>query len=220
MGIQFINDGAWDGASRTRWMAYISIKSMIRQAYHHNHRSYYTVVSHSHIISHHVEMAYLNTCVKSYSILFKWSSASIFPNRVPNWSHESLDVFRILFHFENLTLLYSGGFKETKLVKILTNLHLLQTKNGNNSVMHVGAIMIFGGILEGVWPINNQKKFPLCYWPLYNITYAIIICRTDEGDSCGDCNNSVILIGLLQIHFVYNSIRWGMKFLSFSCSVW
>ena len=59
----------------------ISIKSMIRLAYHHNHRLYYTVVSHSHIISHHVKMAYLNTCVKSYSILFKWSGASIFPNR-------------------------------------------------------------------------------------------------------------------------------------------
>ena len=46
--------------------------------------------------SHHVEMAYLNTCAKRYSILFKWSSALIFSNRVPNCRHESLDVFRIL----------------------------------------------------------------------------------------------------------------------------
>ena len=35
------------------------------------HRLYYTVVSHSHMMSHHVEMAYLNACAKSYSILFK-----------------------------------------------------------------------------------------------------------------------------------------------------
>ena len=28
--------------------------------------------------------------------------------------------------------------------------------------MHIGTIMIFGGILEGVWPINNQKKCILC----------------------------------------------------------
>ena len=27
--------------------------------------------------------------------------------------------------------------------------------------MHIGTNMIFGGILEGVWPINNQKKFLL-----------------------------------------------------------
>ena len=34
-------------------------------------------------------------------------------------------------------------------------------KKGNNSIMHIGSIMVFGGILEGVWPIYNQKKF-LC----------------------------------------------------------
>ena len=27
--------------------------------------------------------------------------------------------------------------------------------------MDIGTIMIFGGILEGVWLINNQKKFSL-----------------------------------------------------------
>ena len=42
---------------------------------------------------------------------------------------------------------------------MLTYLHLLQEQTANNSVMHIGTIMIFGGILEGVWPINNQKKF-------------------------------------------------------------
>ena len=35
---------------------------------------------------------------------------------------------------------------------------LCQTKTANNTVMHIGKIMIFFGILEGVWPINNQKK--------------------------------------------------------------
>ena len=28
-----------------------------------------------------------------------------------------------------------------------------------DSVMHIGTIMIFGGILKGVWHIDNQKKF-------------------------------------------------------------
>ena len=28
--------------------------------------------------------------------------------------------------------------------------------------MHVGTNITFGGILEGVWPINNQKKNLLC----------------------------------------------------------
>ena len=28
--------------------------------------------------------------------------------------------------------------------------------------MHIGTNMIFGGILEGVWPINNPNKFLLC----------------------------------------------------------
>ena len=31
----------------------------------------------------------------------------------------------------------------------------MQTKTANNSVMHYGTIMIFGGIPEGVWPVNN-----------------------------------------------------------------
>ena len=31
-----------------------------------------------------------------------------------------------------------------------TIMHLLQTKTANNSVMHIGTNMIFGGILEGV----------------------------------------------------------------------
>ena len=42
--------------------------------------------------------------------------------------------------------------------KMLINLCLFPTKIANNSVMHIGTIMIFGGILEGVWPMNNQKK--------------------------------------------------------------
>ena len=63
---------------------------------------------------HYVEMAHLNTCAKSYSILFKRSSASIFSNRVPNWRNESVDVFRIVFSSENLTLSCRGGFEETE----------------------------------------------------------------------------------------------------------
>ena len=35
------------------------------------------------------------------------------------------------------------------------NLHLLQTKTANNSVMPIGKIMIFGGILKGVWSMYN-----------------------------------------------------------------
>ena len=35
-------------------------------------------------LSHHVELASLNACAKSSSILLKWSSASFFSNRVPN----------------------------------------------------------------------------------------------------------------------------------------
>ena len=45
---------------------------------------------------------------------------------------------------------------------MLIILHLLQMKTANNSVLHIGTIMIFGGILEGVWPVNNQKKFLMC----------------------------------------------------------
>ena len=63
---------------------------------------------------HHVEMAYLNTYAKSYSTLFKWSSASIFSNRVPNQRPESADVFRILFDSINLTLSCRDSFEETK----------------------------------------------------------------------------------------------------------
>ena len=63
---------------------------------------------------HHIEMASLNTCAKSYSILFQWSSDSIFLKRVPNWRHESLDLFKILFNSENLTLLCRGGFEEMR----------------------------------------------------------------------------------------------------------
>ena len=45
---------------------------------------------------------------------FKWSSASIFSNRVQNWRHESVDVFRTLFNSENLILLCRDGFEETR----------------------------------------------------------------------------------------------------------
>ena len=45
---------------------------------------------------------------------------------------------------------------------MLIDLCLFQTKIANNSVVHVDTIMIIGGILEGVWPMDNQKKIKLC----------------------------------------------------------
>ena len=72
----------------------------------------------------HVEMAYLNTCAKRYSILFKWSSALIFSNRVPNCRHESLDVFRIL-----LTLRPYPVMKQ-KSVKNASKFAYIKGKNG------------------------------------------------------------------------------------------
>ena len=54
--------------------------------------------------------------------------------------------------------LYYGNESQ---LKMLTNLHLLQMKTAHNSVLNIGTTMIFGRILEGVWPVNNQKKFRL-----------------------------------------------------------
>ena len=90
------------------------------------------------------------TYAKSYSILFKWS-------RVPNWRHESLGVFRILFDSENRNnrqWLWGNDSQS----KMLINLHLLQTKQPINTVMHNGTIMIFGGIRKDAGLIYNQKK--------------------------------------------------------------
>ena len=42
--------------------------------------------------------------------------------------------------------------------KMLKNLHLFKRKTANDSVMHIGTIMILGGILEGVLPIDNRKN--------------------------------------------------------------
>ena len=106
-------------------------------------------------------MACLNTCEKTYSIWFKWSSSSIFENRVPNWRHGSLSVFRIFFDFEKLTLSCRGSFEETKVSQKCSEICIYR-QTANSSVKHIGTIMIFGWILEGVRPINNQKKFLLC----------------------------------------------------------
>ena len=46
--------------------------------------------------------------------------------------------------------------------KMLTALLLLQAITTNNLDINFGTVMIFGGILEGVWPINNQKRCWLC----------------------------------------------------------
>ena len=47
----------------------------------------------------------------------QWSNASIFSNRVPNWRHESLDVFRILFDSENRACLAGVALRKRKSVK-------------------------------------------------------------------------------------------------------
>ena len=42
------------------------------------------------------------------------------------------------------------ALRKQKSVKNALNLCLFQTKTADNLVMHIGTIMIFGGILEGV----------------------------------------------------------------------
>ena len=54
------------------------------------------------LLSHCIEMAYINAYVTSYSISPWGSSASISSNRVPNQWLESLDVFRSIFDPETL----------------------------------------------------------------------------------------------------------------------
>ena len=76
------------------------------------------------------KMAYLNTCEKTY----------------------------IPFYSDDLVLQLSQTGNEIQ-SKMLINLHLLQTKTAVNSVKHISTIMNFGGILEGVWPLSNHKKF-------------------------------------------------------------
>ena len=47
--------------------------------------------------------------------------------------------------------------------KSVENAHKFAYKKGNNSIMHIiGSITIFGGMVEGVWPMNSQRKFLLC----------------------------------------------------------
>ena len=75
-------------------------------------------------------MAYLNTCEKTY----------------------------IPFYSDDLVLQFSQTGNESQ-SKMLINVHFLQTKTAVNLVKHIGTTMIFGGILEGVWPIGDQKKF-------------------------------------------------------------
>ena len=47
---------------------------------------------------------------------------------------------------------------------MIIKLHLLPKKAANNLAMHVGTTIIFGGILEGVRPINNQKIIGCTTW--------------------------------------------------------
>ena len=108
----------------------------------------------------------LSKCsTKSYSILFSRSSASIFSNRVRNWRHESLDARRLLARciqnsfwlWELYTAVQGLRWGNASQSKMLINLPLSQTKSANNLVRHIGTAMIFCGIQERVWPINNQK---------------------------------------------------------------
>ena len=57
-------------------------------------------------------------CAKSYSILFKGSSASSLSNMAPNDRHESLDEIRFFFTLRALPCSVGTGFK-----KVLINLH-------------------------------------------------------------------------------------------------
>ena len=52
--------------------------------------------------------------------------------------------------------LYYGNESQSKM---LTNLHLLQMKTAHNSVLNIGTTMIFGRILEGVWPVIIKRNF-------------------------------------------------------------
>ena len=64
----------------------------------------------------------------------------------------------ITFYSNHLVFQFPQTGNESQ-SKMLINLNLLQKKTAVNSVQHIGTIMIFGGILEGVWPINNKRKF-------------------------------------------------------------
>ena len=63
--------------------------------------------------------------------LFKGSSASIFSNKVLNCRHESLDVFRILFDFENLSFPCRAGvaLRKRKSVKNAHKFALIAVEN-------------------------------------------------------------------------------------------
>ena len=101
---------------------------------------------------------------KSYSILFKWSSASIFSIRVPNWRHESLNVFRIappppqnyFWLWEYYPVVQGWLWGKESQSKMLIKLHLSQSKTAHNLVMRIGTIKTFGGIQMGA--SNNQRK--------------------------------------------------------------
>ena len=69
---------------------------------------------------------------------------------------------RIVFDSEILTLSCRGVIEETQQSKMLINLHSSQSKTANNFFMYVDTIMIFGGILDSVWPNNNQNESLLC----------------------------------------------------------
>ena len=79
----------------------------------------------------------------------------------PKWPISIHAQKLIPFYSDDLVLQHSQTGNERQ-SKMLINLHLLQTKTAVNLVKHISTIMNFGGILEGVWPINNQKKFWLC----------------------------------------------------------
>ena len=64
--------------------------------------------------------------------------------------------------WESYPVMQGWFWGNESLSKMLINRPLFQTKTANNSLMHIGTIMIFVGILEDVLPINNQNKFWLC----------------------------------------------------------
>ena len=54
------------------------------------------------------------------------------------------------------------ALRKQESVKNAHKFAFIADKTANNSVLHIVTIMIFGGILEGVWPVNNKKRFLMC----------------------------------------------------------
>ena len=117
-------------------------------------------MSHSHITLRRPILIHAQKVIPFY---FKWSSASVFSNRVPNWRHRLPRCIENCFWLWDLYPVVQGWlWGNESQSKMLINLHSSQTKAATNSFMYVDTIMNFGGILDGFWPIDNKTKCLLC----------------------------------------------------------